>query len=428
MQANIITFATPVFFLLIFIELFVSRRMKKDVYRLDDSINSIGLGILSQIVAVFTRVLALGVYAAAYNHFAITNLSDSSITVWILALIGYDFCYYWLHRFGHEFSVLWAAHVVHHQSEEYNLSTALRQTSTGALLGWVFYIPLAIAGVPPVVFAGVAMIDLLYQFWIHTQLIGKLGWFDHVFASPSNHRVHHAVNDKYLDKNYGGILILWDKIFGTFEAEDDKDPPVYGTRSQLKSWNPLWANLEIYSAMITNMSRTNSWRNRFKIIVSKTGWQPEDVDSKFPKVNFNSNRSKFIPNQEPATNLYSMVQFSIVLVAAVHFLQAQSHADTLTLAIYGLWILLSLISIGFVLESRRVGIYVEQIRWSVTGISIITFGQWFLTGRLDFFVLGTLAFLAFASLLWVSKIGTNNNLAEKPKTFVDKIDPTKKVA
>jgi hypothetical protein len=123
-----------------------------------------------------------------------------------------------------------------------------------------------------------------------------------------------------------------------------------------------------------------------------------------------------------------MVQFSIVLVAAVHFLQAQSHADTLTLAIYGLWILLSLISIGFVLESRRVGIYVEQIRWSVTGISIITFGQWFLTGRLDFFVLGTLAFLAFASLLWVSKIGTNNNLAEKPKTFVDKIDPTKKVA
>jgi sterol desaturase/sphingolipid hydroxylase (fatty acid hydroxylase superfamily) len=133
-----------------------------------------------------------------------------------LALVFYDFCYYWLHRAGHRVAVLWAAHVVHHQSEDYNLSTALRQTSSGFLLGWIFYLPMAVAGVPPLVFGVVALVDLLYQYWVHTQQIGRLGWFDRWFCSPSNHRVHHAVNDRYLDKNYGGILIVWDRLFGSF--------------------------------------------------------------------------------------------------------------------------------------------------------------------------------------------------------------------
>ena len=151
---------------------------------------------------------------------------------WLLALVFYDFCYYWLHRAGHETAIFWAAHVVHHQSQDYNLSTALRQTSSGALLGWIFYVPMAMAGVPPLVFGIVALIDLLYQFWVHTEHVGKLGWFDRWFCSPSNHRVHHAVNDSYLDRNYGGILIIWDRLFGSFKEEDEKC--VYGTRIALE--------------------------------------------------------------------------------------------------------------------------------------------------------------------------------------------------
>lgn len=199
--SQIIVLATPVFFVLIAVELAIGHRRQRNTYHLADAMSSIGLGMLSQTSAVFTRLLRIGIYTALFEHVALWR-SDAfwtSLPGWLLALVFYDFCYYWLHRMGHESAVLWAAHAVHHQSQDYNLSTALRQTSSGALLGWVFYVPMALAGVPPLVFAVVALIDLLYQFWVHTEQVGKLGWFDRWFCSPSNHRVHHAVNDAYLD-------------------------------------------------------------------------------------------------------------------------------------------------------------------------------------------------------------------------------------
>ena len=243
-MSKVIVFATPVFLLLIAVEWLWSRRKTSRTagqrpYRLNDAVNSISLGMLSQISAVLTKLLRIGIYTAIFEQVAL--FPDTTFWTawygWLLALVFYDFCYYWLHRMGHESAVLWAAHAVHHQSQDYNLSTALRQTSSGALLGWVFYVPMALAGVPPLVFGVVALVDLLYQFWVHTEQVGKLGWFDRWFCSPSNHRVHHAVNDAYLDKNYGGILILWDRLFGTFEEE--KEPCVYGTRGLLNSWDPL---------------------------------------------------------------------------------------------------------------------------------------------------------------------------------------------
>ena len=152
------------------------------------------------------------IYVLVWQHAAVWALPVDSVWVWVGALLAYDFCYYWLHRMGHEVQIFWAAHGVHHSSEEYNLSTALRQTATGSLFGWLFYLPMAVVGVPPLVFAGVGLIDLLYQFWVHTRQVGKLGWFDRVFCSPSNHRVHHGQNDYCIDRNYGGILVLWDRL------------------------------------------------------------------------------------------------------------------------------------------------------------------------------------------------------------------------
>lgn len=253
MAEKIMLFAIPGFFILMALEVLAAWLMKRRVYRLNDAINSIGLGVLSQIVGVFAKLLTIGIYAWVVQRVALFELPLDKAWVWISALVLYDFCYYWLHRMGHEVNVLWAAHVVHHQSERYNLSTALRQTGSGVLLGWMFYLPMAVLGYPVEVFAVVAVIDLLYQYWIHTELIGKLGWFDRVFASPSNHRAHHAVNDRYLDRNYGGIFILWDRLFGTFVEEDEVDKPVYGTRAPLRSWNPLWANAEVYWAMARGM-------------------------------------------------------------------------------------------------------------------------------------------------------------------------------
>ena len=186
MADRIMLFAIPGFFILMGLELLAAWIMKRRVYRLNDAINSIGLGVLSQIVGVFAKVLTIGIYAWVVQRVALFDLPMDQAWVWISALVLYDFCYYWLHRMGHEVNVLWAAHVVHHQSERYNLSTALRQTGSGVLLGWMFYLPMALLGYPVEVFAVVAVIDLLYQYWIHTELIGKLGWFDRVFASPSN--------------------------------------------------------------------------------------------------------------------------------------------------------------------------------------------------------------------------------------------------
>ena len=233
--SQVIVLATPVFLLLIAAELAWGLARGTNVYRLNDAISSISLGVLSQLVGLFTKLLAIGIYTAVYHSVALFP-EHALWSTWygiLLALVFYDFCYYWLHRTGHEVALFWAAHVVHHQSEAYNLSTALRQTSSGNLLGWIFYLPMAIAGVPPLLFAIVALVDLLYQFWVHTELVGKLGWFDRVFCSPSNHRVHHAINDAYLDKNYGGILIVWDRMFGSFREEREKC--IYGTRSALGS-------------------------------------------------------------------------------------------------------------------------------------------------------------------------------------------------
>ncbi len=227
---QIIVLATPLFFLLIGIEYIVGRTRGRDTYRLNDALNSIGLGVLSQLTGVFSALLTLGIYTLVFQHAAPWQLPTNVAWVWVVGLVFYDFCYYWHHRVGHTVALFWAAHVVHHQSEDYNLSTALRQTSSGWIGGWAFYLPMALLGFPPLVFGVVALIDLLYQYWVHTQQIGKLGWFDRWFCAPSNHRVHHAVNDQYLDKNYGGILIVWDRLFGSYAEEDDAVPCVYGTR------------------------------------------------------------------------------------------------------------------------------------------------------------------------------------------------------
>jgi len=272
--AQIIVLVTPLFLLLIALEWWIGRKRGRNTYRLNDALSSVGLGIMSQLAGVLTAVITLGIYVAVYQHAALWSLPIDSPWVWVGALLLYDFLYYWLHRFGHTTALLWAAHAVHHQSEHYNLSTALRQTSSGWLFGWIFYLPMAVIGVPPLVFAVVGLIDLLYQFWVHTEQIGRLGWFDRWFCSPSNHRVHHAVNDPYLDRNYGGILIVWDRLFGTFQNELDGERCVYGTRDALRHWNPLVANAQVYRQLFRKMGQTPRWSDKLRLWGAPAHWQP----------------------------------------------------------------------------------------------------------------------------------------------------------
>ena len=351
--SQVIVLATPVFLLLIAVEIAWGAWRGRNTYRLNDAINSISLGMLSQITAVLTRLFRIGIYTAVFSWVALWH-NDAfwmSPLGWLLALVFYDFCYYWLHRAGHEVAVFWAAHVVHHQSQDYNLSTALRQTSSGALLGWIFYLPMALAGVPPLVFGIVALVDLLYQYWVHTEHVGKLGWFDRWFCSPSNHRVHHAVNDSYVDRNYGGVLIIWDRIFGSFREEDEKC--VYGTRSPLQSWDPLWSNFEVYWALAKDSWHARAWGDKLRVWVKPPGWRPADVAARFPKPAFSiEGVTRYHPPMTPAMAWFAGVQFIAILGGVATFLW---HADQLPVRESAVWLAVlaaSLWAIGAAMQGR----------------------------------------------------------------------------
>lgn len=280
---DLVAHAVPFFILAMLVEFAWGVCRGRNTYRVNDAVGSLFLGTLSQ----GRRFITLGVGGYVYHLIAQAlgkqQLDPTNPWTWVSAMVLYDFCYYWLHRLGHERTILWAAHVAHHQSEDYNLSTALRQTSTGFLLGWIFYIPMYLAGFPAAVVVTVGSLNLIYQFWVHTQHVGKLGWCEWIFVTPSNHRVHHAQNDRYLDRNYGGLLIVWDRLFGTFQEELDDEPPVYGIRGPLRSFNPVRALTHIYVDMWHDFRHAGSWRDRLYIWVARTGWRPADVAAAFPR-------------------------------------------------------------------------------------------------------------------------------------------------
>ena len=417
MQEIIITWATPVFFALIALELLVARLRGRRVYHGSDAINSLGLGVISQIVAVFSKLLTLGIYAWCVQHLALFALPANSVWVWISALLLYDFCYYWLHRAGHEVNILWAAHVVHHQSEDYNLSTALRQTGSGVLLGWLFYLPMAVIGYPLEVFVVVALIDLLYQFWVHTELVGRLGWFDRVFCSPSNHRAHRAVNDRYLDRNYGGILIVWDRMFGSFIEEDDTDPPIYGTRSPLRSSNPLWANAEVYWATAKDAWHARRWRDKLLVWLKPPGWRPADVAERFPKPAFDIQRERFLPPLTRGYMIYSLVQFALLLGMAVQFLDLAKRLPAAELIGYAVFLVLSLAALGALTEGRRLGVGLELARLLATAAVPLLTGGWFGAPQLAAGLLAALVAIPAISALvlaWLALSTSSRAGSEKP--------------
>ena len=358
---NPIVYAVPVFLLLMALEFWWSRRRGETVYRASDTVASLSLGIISQLVAVFTKLLMLGLYTWLWQraeplHGWLPAWSLDSPWAWALALLLYDFLYYWKHRLGHEVAILWAAHVVHHSSEEYNLSTALRQTGSDFLLGWAFYLPMALLGVPPLMFVVVGLIDLLYQFWVHTRLIGKLGWFDRIFVSPSNHRVHHGQNDYCLDRNYGGILILWDRLFGTFVEEKDDEPIVYGVLGQLRSWNPWTANLRTYADLWRDAKLADSLADRLTIWWRSPNWRPAAAARALPKSRPDLSRfERYAPPLPPGLGLYGLLQLLPLLLLGVYFLAVQPQLSLAAAALAAGALLVALVLLARLLEGHGSG-------------------------------------------------------------------------
>ncbi len=367
---DLIAIAVPFFILALVVELIIDWRKGSGLYRSSDAINSLSAGILSTTIGYFTKFLPLIAWGFVLRNFALIDmqpewfdLSPSGLLLWIIAALAWDFCYYWFHRFSHEVSVLWAAHAVHHQSEDYNLSTALRQTSTGFLFGWIFYLPLFLIGFPLEVLITVNAINLIYQFWVHTQMVRRLGVFDRILVTPSNHRVHHAQNERYIDKNYGGMLILWDRLFGTFEDENEDEPVVFGVRKPLANLNPFWANLQVYDYLLFDARQASRWRDKVAVWFRRTGWRPADVEARYPKKQTDFSRfQKFDPQTAPQQRHYVMAQFIIGLVGALLIaeLYVREGAEAVLIPCVLLW--LQLYTLGLLNEGRSSARRLEWLR------------------------------------------------------------------
>lgn len=259
----------PFFALLIGIEYWVTRHHAQEgIYSISDTCSNIACGLLQVVTNfLFTAVMAF-VYIFIYTHFAFFTLGDS-ILVWIFAFISVDFFYYIFHRVSHRVALFWALHVVHHQSEYFNLSVAVRQSAFGGFFSWIFYVPLAFIGIPPEMMATSLALNLLYQFWIHTPVINKCGFLESVMNTPSHHRVHHGRNPKYIDKNYAGVLIIWDKLFGTFEPENEKAD--FGITKPFRSRNPIWANFHVWFELVKDCIKQNGFRNKISVFFKPPG-------------------------------------------------------------------------------------------------------------------------------------------------------------
>jgi sterol desaturase/sphingolipid hydroxylase (fatty acid hydroxylase superfamily) len=374
-----IALAVPVFMALIAIEFVVDCVRGTRYYRLADAINSLSCGVVSTGMRIFFGFLGLATYDWTLRHAAPLQLSATHWGTWVFAFFFYDLCYYWQHRLGHTVGLFWASHSVHHQSEEFNLTTALRQPGTGAFTNWIFYIPMALCGVPMGVFLMVGVIQLFYQFWPHTRVIGRMGVLDRWIQTPSNHRVHHAQNDIYLDRNYVGVFVVWDHIFGTFQEELDAEPCIYGVRGQLKSWNPVWANLHYYWIMLQDSWHARRWRDKLRVWYAPPGWRPEDVAARFPKRPYDPHRDfvRFDPARRLALSLYVLVQFALLIVAHSHWLALLPRQSQLLNAAYFLFLLVSMVLLGGLLENRRVFVMLEGARLAAVATVVLTTGGWF---------------------------------------------------
>lgn len=359
---DLILLAVPFFLLALLCELGWGVLRGRNTYRFADTINSLSLGMLSRLRGFLFLGLGGAAWAAAAEASALPRWPLDAAWGWIVAFVLYDLCYYWAHRLGHEVNLLWASHVAHHQSEEYNLSTALRQTATGVLT-FLFYVPMFLLGVPAEMVVTVGSLNLIYQFWVHTRHLPKLGPMEWLFVTPSNHRVHHAQNDRYLDRNYGGVFIVWDRLFGTWQEELDTDPPVYGIRHALHSWNPLWANLHVYRDCLVDSFRTRRWRDKFGVWLRGPAWRPADLAAATPRPTFSP--TAFERYEVPiagAVRRYVLVQFFLTLFASLPLLAFPTAFPGTVAAALAALSVAGFVALGFWLERRALALPFDLLR------------------------------------------------------------------
>ncbi|MFY9307685.1 MAG: sterol desaturase family protein [Bacteroidia bacterium] len=399
MNINPIILSIPVFFILIGLELVVDKLRNRSNYRFNDAITNISCGIGEQVTGVFFKLTVVGLYQFLFERYALLDI-PVNWTTGIILFIGVDFFYYWFHRYSHVINLFWGGHVVHHQSEEYNLSVALRQGWFQKFFSFGFYLPLAVIGFDPVQFLTVSSLVTLYQFWIHTKNIHKMGVLEYVLNTPSHHRVHHGVNPKYIDKNHGGTFIIWDRMFGTFQEEEEE--PTYGITHPINTWDPLSANLHHWKQMYRGIKQMRGPGDKLRYVFMPPGWRPAYISESPAPVNHPSYK-KYDTNVSGNINYYVLFQYAITLAGATLFLLSAGKMHFIPKLIACGLIILSIVNYSSLFESKKYALLYEIVRISIAAATLMVYFQ--LNTPLYLFVI---AIWAMVSFFWLYKIGQVN--------------------
>lgn len=380
---KLLNIAVPIFLFFFFIEKLVEWKKGMKVIRGLDSVSSFSSGITN----VVKDVLGIGITILSYEwlvkRLAIVHLTDSLWT-YVIAFIVIDFQGYWVHRWCHKINFFWNYHIIHHSSEEFNLSCALRQSISNFINVFTFLlIPAALLGVPEKVIATVAPLHLFLQYWYHTQLIGKLGFWEKIIVTPSHHRVHHAINKEYMDKNLSQIFIFWDKLFGTFQQELDEVKPVYGVTRPVKTWNPVKINFIHLWLLIQDAWRTKHWKDKLRIWLMPTGWRPADVKEKYPVASISDvyQYKKFDTPASRSFIAWSWIQMFFSYFLLIYFFAYIAQIGSPHIFYYGAFVFISIYAYTELMDGNPQAFYLELFK-SILGLVIIfRYGDWFFSSR-----------------------------------------------
>jgi alkylglycerol monooxygenase len=401
---KILLMAMPAFLVLVLFEKWYGWRRGNDTVLTMDMISSLTSGVTNVTKDVLGLSIAIISYQWLVSKVALVHI-QSTVWLYMIAFIALDFMGYWAHRLNHVYNIFWNNHLIHHSSEEFNLACALRQSISEIVkLFIIFLLPAALLGIPAQVIAIVAPIQLFAQFWYHTRHIGKMGWLEKVIVTPSHHRVHHAINKEYLDKNFAQIFIVWDKWFGTFQEELPDLPPVYGITRPVRTWNPIKINFQHIWLLIQDAWRAQHWKDKWRIWFMPTGWRPQDVTAKYPvfKIEDPYHFEKYNPPSSVWLRAWSWVQLIVILLFISYFfasIASINQQDTAGIYLYGLFIFLSVYALTELMDRNPMAVIWELLKNSFGVYLFVSQQDWFGMGKhwpfasyiiLAYFVLSTL--------------------------------------
>lgn len=406
---KILVVVMPIFLLLIAIEKIYGYYKGNDTAPYMDTVSSISSGMTNSVKDVMGISVSLLSYGWLYSKIAIFHL-EANILAYIIGFIAIDFYGYWTHRLAHQVNFFWNQHAIHHSSEEFNLACALRQSVSSFVKLFTFLlIPAALLGVPPIVIAITLPIQLFLQFWYHTQHIKKMGFLEKILVTPSHHRVHHAINPEYMDKNHSQIFIIWDKLFGTFQEELESVPAVFGITRPAQTWNPIRINFQHLGLLISDAWRTEKWEDKFTIWFKPTGWRPENFEEKFPVTKIKNVYDFEKYGKTPHSNklvFWSISQAAITLLFITYLFDSIAKIGLPNIFVYGTFIFITIYSYTELMDTRKFSVFWEAIRF-LFGIAIIfCFGDWFGLNQVlpfaNYIIIGYLVLSLFVSIYFVS--------------------------